>query len=177
MAQLMPLPPTVSCFSKIQMVLPLWYRLTWVVSGKDYTYLKIYIFKFLTVKKIHLYWWYYCSVSFVGYWDEVTSQLSCPKFCRFVCLVWTTEMTKIDVQSTKTLQKFKFGWSFIDSRCIYRRCFGRRFPILWVIMHMHRMMLVMAATCHFLFPELTCSLRGQVFTGVCEEVLCLWVSE
>jgi len=31
MAQLMPLPLTVSCFSKIQMVLPFWYRLTRVV--------------------------------------------------------------------------------------------------------------------------------------------------
>jgi len=28
MAQLMPLPLTVSCFSKIQIVLPFWYRLT-----------------------------------------------------------------------------------------------------------------------------------------------------
>jgi len=33
-AQLMPLPLTVSCFSKIQMVLPFWYRLTWVVLDK-----------------------------------------------------------------------------------------------------------------------------------------------
>ena len=31
MAQLMPLAITVSCFSKIQIVLPFWYRLTWVV--------------------------------------------------------------------------------------------------------------------------------------------------
>ena len=31
MAQLMPLPLTVSCFSKIQIGLPFWYRLTWVV--------------------------------------------------------------------------------------------------------------------------------------------------
>jgi len=30
-AQLMPLPLTVSCFSKIQIVLPFWYRLTQVV--------------------------------------------------------------------------------------------------------------------------------------------------
>jgi len=34
MAQLMPLPLTVSCFNKIQMVLPFWYRLTWVVPDK-----------------------------------------------------------------------------------------------------------------------------------------------
>jgi len=34
MAQLMPLPITVSCFSKIQMVLPFWYRLTRVVLEK-----------------------------------------------------------------------------------------------------------------------------------------------
>ena len=34
MAQLMPLPLTVSCFSKIQIVLPFWYRLTWVVLEK-----------------------------------------------------------------------------------------------------------------------------------------------
>jgi len=34
MAQLMPLPLTVSCFSKIQMVLPSWYRLTRVVPDK-----------------------------------------------------------------------------------------------------------------------------------------------
>ena len=33
-AQLMPLPLTVSCFSKIQIVLPFWYRLTRVVPGK-----------------------------------------------------------------------------------------------------------------------------------------------
>jgi len=33
-AQLMPLPLTVSCFSKIQMVLPFWYRLTRVVPDK-----------------------------------------------------------------------------------------------------------------------------------------------
>ena len=31
MAQLMPLPHTVSCFSKIQIGLPFWYRLTRVV--------------------------------------------------------------------------------------------------------------------------------------------------
>jgi len=36
MAQLMPLPLTVSCFSKIQiiMILPFCYRLTWVVPKK-----------------------------------------------------------------------------------------------------------------------------------------------
>jgi len=34
MAQLMPLPLTVSCFSKIQVVLPFWYRLTRVVPEK-----------------------------------------------------------------------------------------------------------------------------------------------
>ena len=34
MVQLMPLQLTVSCFSKIQMVLPFWYRLTWVVPEK-----------------------------------------------------------------------------------------------------------------------------------------------
>jgi len=34
MAQLMPLPLTVSCLSKIQIVLPFWYRLTWVVPDK-----------------------------------------------------------------------------------------------------------------------------------------------
>ena len=33
MAQLMPLPLTVSCSSKIQ-ILPFWYRLTWVVPDK-----------------------------------------------------------------------------------------------------------------------------------------------
>jgi len=33
-AQLMPLPLTASCFSKIQMVLPLWYRFTRVVPDK-----------------------------------------------------------------------------------------------------------------------------------------------
>ena len=31
MAQRMPLPLTVSCFSKIQIGLPVWYRLTWVM--------------------------------------------------------------------------------------------------------------------------------------------------
>jgi len=34
MAQLMPLPLTVSCFSKIQIALPFWYRLTRVVPEK-----------------------------------------------------------------------------------------------------------------------------------------------
>jgi len=34
MAQLMPLPLTVSCFSKIQVGLPFWYRLTRVVPDK-----------------------------------------------------------------------------------------------------------------------------------------------
>ena len=34
MAQLIPLPLTVSCFSKIQIGLPFWYRLTWVVLEK-----------------------------------------------------------------------------------------------------------------------------------------------
>ena len=33
-AQLMPLPLTVSCFSKTRSVLPFWYRLTRVVPGK-----------------------------------------------------------------------------------------------------------------------------------------------
>jgi len=34
MAQLMPLPPTVSCFSKSRLVLPFWYWLTRVVPDK-----------------------------------------------------------------------------------------------------------------------------------------------
>jgi len=34
MAQLTPLPLTVSCFNKIQIGLPFWYRLTWVVPEK-----------------------------------------------------------------------------------------------------------------------------------------------
>ena len=34
MAQLMPLPLTVYCFNKIQIGLPFWYRLTWVVLDK-----------------------------------------------------------------------------------------------------------------------------------------------
>jgi len=34
MAQRMPLPLTISCFSKIQLVLPFWYRLTRVVPEK-----------------------------------------------------------------------------------------------------------------------------------------------
>jgi len=34
MAQLMLLPHTVSCFSKIQIDLPFWYQLTWVVPDK-----------------------------------------------------------------------------------------------------------------------------------------------
>jgi len=34
LAQLMPLPLTVSCFSKIQMVLPFWYWLTRVVPDR-----------------------------------------------------------------------------------------------------------------------------------------------
>jgi len=35
MSQLMPLPLTVSCSSKIQIGLPFWYRLTWVVPEKE----------------------------------------------------------------------------------------------------------------------------------------------
>ena len=35
MAQLMPLRLTVSSFSKIQIGLPFWYRLTWVVLEKE----------------------------------------------------------------------------------------------------------------------------------------------
>ena len=34
MAQLMPLLLTVSCFSKIQIGLPFWYQLSWVVPEK-----------------------------------------------------------------------------------------------------------------------------------------------
>ena len=34
MAQLMPLPLTVSCYCKSTMVLPFWYRLTWVFPEK-----------------------------------------------------------------------------------------------------------------------------------------------
>jgi len=34
MVQLMPLPLTVSCFSKIQIGLPFWHRLIWVVPEK-----------------------------------------------------------------------------------------------------------------------------------------------
>ena len=34
MSQLMPLPLTVSCFSKIKIGLPFWYQLTWVVPEK-----------------------------------------------------------------------------------------------------------------------------------------------
>ena len=34
MAQQMPLPLTVSCFSKIQIGLPFWYRPTWIVPEK-----------------------------------------------------------------------------------------------------------------------------------------------
>jgi len=34
MARLTPLPLTVPCFSKIQISLPFWYRLTWVVPEK-----------------------------------------------------------------------------------------------------------------------------------------------
>jgi len=34
MAQLIPLPFTVSCFSKIQIGFTFWYRLTWVVPEK-----------------------------------------------------------------------------------------------------------------------------------------------
>ena len=34
MAQLIPLPLTLSCFSKIQIGLPFWYWLTWVVPDK-----------------------------------------------------------------------------------------------------------------------------------------------
>ena len=34
MAQLMPLPLTVSCFSGDRLVLPFWYRLTWAVAEK-----------------------------------------------------------------------------------------------------------------------------------------------
>ena len=38
MAQLMSLPLTISCFSKIQIGLPFWYRLTWVIPEKEPLY-------------------------------------------------------------------------------------------------------------------------------------------
>jgi len=56
MAQLMPLPPTVSCCSKIQIgFLPFWYWLTWVVPDKgllnvcvcDNSLLSVNMFKYL----------------------------------------------------------------------------------------------------------------------------------
>ena len=34
MAQLLPLPLTISCFTKIQIDLPFWHRLTWIVPEK-----------------------------------------------------------------------------------------------------------------------------------------------
>jgi len=34
MAQLMPLPLTISCSNKSRFALPFWYRLTWVVPDK-----------------------------------------------------------------------------------------------------------------------------------------------
>ena len=34
MAQLMPLPLTISCSSKIQIGLPFWYWLTWIIPDK-----------------------------------------------------------------------------------------------------------------------------------------------
>ena len=34
MARLMPVPLTISCFTKSRLVLPFWYRLTWVVPEK-----------------------------------------------------------------------------------------------------------------------------------------------
>ena len=34
MLQLMPLPLTISCFSKSRLVFPFWYQLTWVVLDK-----------------------------------------------------------------------------------------------------------------------------------------------
>ena len=43
MAQLMPLPPTVSCSSKIQIGLPFWYRLTWVVPDKGLLSICMYV--------------------------------------------------------------------------------------------------------------------------------------
>ena len=44
MAQLMPLPVTVSCFSKIQIGLPFWYRLTRVVPDKGPLNGRVYIY-------------------------------------------------------------------------------------------------------------------------------------
>jgi len=36
MAQLMPLPLTISCSSKSRLVLPFWYWLTWIVRTKGH---------------------------------------------------------------------------------------------------------------------------------------------
>jgi len=49
-AQLMPLPFTASCFSKIQMVLPFWYRLTRVVPDKGPLNGCMYVCMFLSMK-------------------------------------------------------------------------------------------------------------------------------
>jgi len=43
MAQLMPLPLAVSWFSKIQMALPFWYRLTQVVLDKGLVNVCVYV--------------------------------------------------------------------------------------------------------------------------------------
>ena len=54
MAQLMPLPLTVFCFSKIQIGLPFWYRPTWVVPEKGPLNARARAFVLLQVKKILL---------------------------------------------------------------------------------------------------------------------------
>ena len=53
-AQLMPLPLTVSCFSKIQIGLPFWYRLTRIVPEKGPLNLCVYVCAYCWVVIINL---------------------------------------------------------------------------------------------------------------------------
>ena len=63
MAQLLPLPLTVSCFSKIQIGLPFWYRLTQVVAEKGPLNVCVCVCVSMVSKK-------YLDVRILGeYWD------------------------------------------------------------------------------------------------------------
>jgi len=63
MAQLILLPLTVSCFSNIQIGLPFWYRLTWVVPDKGPLNGCVCVCVARTVQRLHVVECVSCSVS------------------------------------------------------------------------------------------------------------------
>jgi len=68
MTQLMPLPLTVSCFSKIQLVSPFWYRLTRVVPDRGAVKYD-FLFDFQSNFDYHIPFWRY-SMTINKVWFE-----------------------------------------------------------------------------------------------------------